>query len=381
MNNLDEIFAPTNAIVEPEKKKAIEFNPSAKNSKNGTYNAVIRFIPWHENPAKCVMKKDQIYLTDPISQKGRYIDSPRSVGEQCIVTDLFWNLYNSQNAALKEFAKKHISISPAYTALVQVITDDQHPELVGKIVPWRFKKSVWDKLYNESHPQMGVAYNPFDIINGRYFSVKVVLKSGWNNYDQCSFFDYRGQNGETSGMLMLNEATNRFEIVTAQSDREKVYNYLVANSPNLAAYDYKPWTEDESNFVQSVVQTINNYANTGTYGQNVAMATSITAPAYPQPTVMGQTTPNQMPQPTMPTPAAPPVMSPIQTNAQPSVMMPTPAAPAYEMQQPAMPEMPTAPSIMGIELPDVGVGMPDMAVNNPEPQVVGMGLESIYNNI
>lgn len=381
MNNLDEIFAPTNAIVEPEKKKAIEFNPSAKNSKNGTYNAVIRFIPWHENPAKCVMKKEQIYLTDPISQKGRYVDSPRSVGEQCIVTDLFWNLYNSQNASLKEFAKKHISISPAYTALVQVITDDQHPELVGKIVPWRFKKSVWDKLYNESHPQMGVAYNPFDIINGRYFSVKVVLKSGWNNYDQCSFFDYRGQNGETSGMLMLNEATNRFEIVTAQSDREKVYNYLVTNSPNLAAYDYKPWTEDESNFVQSVVQTINNYANTGTYGQNVAMATSITAPAYPQPTVMGQTTPNQMPQPTMPTPAAPTVMPPIQTNAQPSMMMPTPAAPVYEMQHPAMPEMPTAPSIMGIDLPDVGGPMPDMAVNNPEPQVVGMGLDSIYNNI
>ena len=180
---------------------------------------------------------------------------------------------------------------------------------------------------------------------------------------------------------LLNEATNRFEIVTAQSDREKVYNYLVTNSPNLAAYDYKPWTEDESNFVQSVVQTINNYANTGTYGQNVAMATSITAPPYPQPTVMGQTTSNQMPHPTMPTPAAPPVMPPIQTNAQPSVMMPTPAAPVYEMQQPTMPEMPTAPSIMGIDLPDVGGPMPEMAVNNPEPQVVGMGLDSIYNNI
>lgn len=371
MNNLDEIFAPTNAVVEPEKpKRALEFNPSAKNSKNGTYNAVIRFIPWYKDPSKSVMKKEQIYLIDPLSNRGRYIDSPKSVGEQCIVTDLFWNLFNSQNVALKEFGKKHINISGAYTALVQIITDDQHPELVGKILPWRFKKAIWDKLFNESHPQMGVAYNPFDIINGRYFSVKVVQKGGWNNYDQCNFFDYRGQNGETSGMLMLNEAGNAFEIVTNQTDRQRVYNYLVANSPDLSVYDYKPWTADESNYVQGVVQTINQYANTGTYGQNVAMATSVTVPTYPQPTTGGVVQQT--------------VTAPIQPNVQPVVemqmpTMPQPQMPTVNMNM-TMPsvEIPQTPTIQGIDLPDMGGPvMPEMQ-NMAAPNPVGMGLDNLY---
>lgn len=388
MNNLDEIFAPTNAVVEPEKKRALEFNPSAKNSKNGTYNAVVRFIPWHMDPSKSVMKKDQIWLKDPISQKGRYIDSPRTVGEQCVVTDLFWNLYNSQNAQLKDFAKSHISISPTYAALVQVITDEQHPELVGKIVPWRFKKSIWDKLFNESHPQMGVAYNPFDIINGRYFSVKVVMKSGWNNYDQCNFFDYRGQNGETSGMLMLNDAGNAYEIVTAQSDRNKVYNYLVSNSPDLSVYDYKPWSSDESAFVQGVVQTISNYANTGSYGQNVAMATSIPTPNIITTPTVGQ------PVVTMPS-ANQNVSMPVQNiQAGPTIQMQNQVVPQVNMNEsfnnvPTMPTMPTMempqPSIMGVDLPDMTVnnsGGPVMNESVPHaPTVVGMGLDSIYNDI
>lgn len=364
MNNLDELFAPTNAVVEPEKpKRALEFNPSAKNSKNGVYNAVIRFIPWYKNPSKSVMKKDQIYLTDPLSNRGRYIDSPKSVGEQCVVTDLFWNLYNSQNVSLKEFAKKHINISGAYASLVQIITDDQHPELVGKILPWRFKKSVWDKLMNEQHPQMGMGYNPFDIINGRYFSVKVVQKGGWNNYDQCNFFDYRGQNGETSGMLMLNQSTNSFEIVNAHTDRQRVYDYLVANSPDLDIYDYKPWTADESNFVQGVVQTINQYANTGTYGQNVAMATAVTSPTMAG-TITSQVTQN-----------AQPMIATPQINTQPS---------AINVPQPTMNsvmpniEVPTAPTIQGIDLPDINpMTIPNN--DNTTPNVVGMGLDQIYN--
>lgn len=366
MSNLDEIFAPTNAVEEPEKKRTLEFNPSAKSSKTGTYNAVIRFIPWHGDPSKSVMKKEQIWLKDPISQKGRYIDSPKTVGEQCIVTDLFWNLYNSQNAQLKDFAKAHISIGPTYAALVQVITDEQHPELVGKIVPWRFKKSIWDKLFNETHPQMGVPYNPFDIINGRYFSVKVVQKSGWNNYDQCSFFDYRGQNGETSGMLMLNEAGTGYEIVTAQTDRNRVYNYLVANSPDMTVYDYKPWTSDESNYVQSVVQTISNYANTGTYGQNVAMATA---------------QPMSTPQMQMPQTSAPvlPIMPQTQVNTVPNFQMND----VVQNTQTA-PTMPQTPNIQGIDLPDMtmnnnGPMMQDSV--QPVPQVVGMGLDSLYGNI
>lgn len=362
MSNLDQIFAPIDAIKEPEVKKVLEYNPSAKNSKTGVYQGCIRFIPWHMDPNKSIMQKTQVFLTDPLTQRGRYIDSPRSVNEQCVITDTFWSLYNSDNAVLKDFAKKHINISTTYTALVQIVADDQHPELVGKILPWRFKKTIWEKLYNESHPQMGIAYNPFDIINGRYFSIKVVLKNGWNNYDNCGFFDYRGNNGETSGMLMMNES-NRFEIVTPNTDRQRVYDYLVQNSPNLNDYDYKPWTTDDANYVNSVIQTITQYAQTGTYGQNVAVAT---APQVNQ----------QVSMPNMSVPSMQPIpTTPYSQPAVPTMSMPN--GPVMEANVQSVP--PVASPIMGIDLPQMNnESIPQM---NATPQNSGMNLADLYGGL
>ena len=379
LNNLDEIFAPKNAIKEPEQAKMLMYNPSAKNSKNGKYTACIRFVPWYKDPANSIVIKQQAYLKDPLTGKGRYIDSKRTVNEQCPIADAFWNLYNTKNAALMDFAKANISLNTTYTALVQIISDEQHPELNGKILPWRFGKTIWDKLYNEQHPTMGIAYNPFDIINGRYFAINVIQKGGWNNYDNCGFFDYRGQNGETSGMLYLNNG--RYEIATANSDRQTIYDFLVNNTPDFSAYAYKPWTAEDNAYVNNVLQTITNYANTGSYGQNVnmAMSTAASAPVMNTPqTTMPQHQMNAVPQ--MP-----------QMNASPVMPQMNEGAPYSTAQMPSMPQMnaapqmnasPVMPQISGIDLPDVGMdaGMPQMNAQ-VTPVNMGMGLDDLYGNL
>ena len=376
MTNLDSLFAPMNAITEPEKKVIAEFNPSAKNSASGVYRAVVKFLPWHENPDKSVMRKTQCFVVDPITQKGRYIDSLRNVGKQCPVVNMFWNIYNTNNKQLQDFAKKFLGNGETYTSLVQIISDDQHPELVGKIVPWRFKKTIWEKLYNEQHPQVGMAHNPFDIINGRYFSVYVVLKNGWNNYDNCQFFDYIGENGEPSSMMMLNPATNTYQHITAQTDRQSVYDYLVANSPNLGAYDHREWSPEDVQYVNGVLQTITNYVQNGGNVAQAAPATTFNMPTpeVNTPAVNEVAMPSGMPNMnTSPTPSTTPMTAP-------NMNMPTPGLNMNSSVTPP-PVVPSMPSITGIDLPEISntPTAPTMPKINQSNAQGNMNLSEVYN--
>lgn len=378
MSNLDQLFAPTNVINEPAKKEsAYEFNPSAKNVQGGVYQAIIRFVPWHKDPSKSIMSKYQAFVKDPVSQKGRYIDSLKNVGKDCPIVNTFWELYNTKMPSLQDFAKKHLSYSETFVSLVQVISDEHHPELVGKILPWRFKKTIWEKLYNEQHPQMGVGSNPFDIINGRYFAIKVVLKNGWNNYDNCGFFDYKTATGAVgaSAMLMVNPVTNTYEPVTTSTDRQSVYNYLVTNSPDLGIYDHREWSPEDTQFVMGVCQTVKTYAQTGNIAQNVATATAPTMSAAPNPVV------NVAP------PSATPTMPsmPQFESATPSApSMPQMNVPQMNVPQMNVPQMgttvPGAPSITGVDLPDQMMARPT-AQPVATPQATGLNLQDIYNDL
>ena len=382
MSNLDQLFAPTNVINEPAKKEtSYEFNPSAKNVQGGVYQAIVRFVPWHKDPSKSIMSKYQAFVKDPVSQKGRYIDSLKNVGKDCPIVNTFWELYNTKMPSLQDFAKKHLSYSEIFVSLVQVISDEHHPELVGKILPWRFKKTVWEKLYNEQHPQMGVGSNPFDIINGRYFAIKVVLKNGWNNYDNCGFFDYKTANGSVgaSAMLMVNPATNAYEPVTTMTDRQSVYNYLVNNSPDLSIYDHREWTPEDTQFVMGVCQTLKTYAQTGNIAQNVAVATGAptTNPVVNVAPTMAAPTPSM--------PAMPQFES--TTNSAPSMpQMPQMNVP--QMNVPQMnanvsfsnPAMPAGTSITGVDLPDQSMSRPTPPPT-ATPMPSGLNLQDIYNDL
>ena len=382
MSNLDQLFAPTNVINEPVKKETTyEFNPSAKNVQGGVYQAIIRFVPWHKDPSRSIMSKYQAFVKDPISQKGRYIDSLKNVGKDCPIVNTFWELYNTKMPTLQDFAKKHLSYSETFVSLVQVISDEHHPELVGKILPWRFKKTVWEKLYNEQHPQMGVGSNPFDIINGRYFAIKVVLKNGWNNYDNCGFFDYKTANGMVgaSAMLMFNPATNAYEPITSSTDRQSVYDYLVNNSPDLGIYDHREWTPEDTQFVMGVCQTVKTYAQTGNVAQNIANATTPSMSVAPNAVV--NVTPTVEPVKAI-MPQFESAMTPPSTM--PQMNVPQMNVPQMNVPQMNIPQMgatvPEMPSITGVDLPEQMVSQPT-AQPNATVTPTGLNLQDIYNNL
>lgn len=358
MSNLNDIFSAVPTIEQPATQfKLDEFNPSAKSSKTGTYTAIIRFIPWHSDPTKSIMSKIESYLTDPTTKQGRSVDSLKNFQQSCPIVDTFWSLYNSGNAALQAFVKKHINTYTSYASIIQVIKDDIHPENVGKLLVWRYKKTIWDKLYNESHPQYGTNPQPFDIVNGRYFAVNVSLKSGFNNYDNCQFI-----NAQTSGMYITDQAGNLTQ-VDANTYRQAIYDFLVNNSPDLNKYMPKEWDEKTAAFVNGALEKINGFAQTGTLASNIAGVTNVNPINNPP---IGITTP-PTPQFSVPT-----------TNSQPqNIEIPTPNL-AQFTQSVVENSTPSVPNITGIELPTPPV---TNTPTTPKPVGLGLGLDDIVNNL
>ena len=363
------LFNPQSVVEAPTASRNVdEYKVNFKDGKGGIYESVVRFIPNVADPTKCIMAKQISWIKNPVTQKGIYVDDPRSVGEFSPVVDMFFKCRNTNNAQIQEFGKAHLSTKQQYAALVQIIQDENHPELVGKIKVFRFGKKVWDKLHNEEHPTMGQGYNPFHPIYGRYFHIKCVSQSGFNNFDQSSFIDNRNAQGiNMTGFYYEDPAyPGQMVPVTENSNQQAVADWLAANSPDLSKYDYQPWTAEQQTFVNEVLAIIGNYLQGGgnlqtnlqtihTPTPSIASMPMNTAPSFPG---------AQMPmREAAPTPQMPGIGMPTMNipTPQPQMTMPTPPAPTPnlgglslgESTVPGVNPNVGVPSITGIDIPTV----------------------------
>ena len=368
------LFNPQSVVEAPTASRNVdEYKVNFKDGKGGIYESVVRFIPNVADPTKCIMAKQISWVKNPVTQKGIYVDDPRSVGEFSPIVDMFFKCRNTNNAQIQEFGKAHLSTKQQYAALVQIIQDENHPELVGKIKVLRFGKKVWDKLHNEEHPTMGQGYNPFHPIYGRYFHIKCVSQSGFNNFDQSSFIDNRNAQGiSTTGFYYEDPAyPGQMVPVTENSNQQAVADWLAANSPDLSKYDYQPWTAEQQTFVNEVLAIIGNYLQGGgnlqtnlqtihTPTPSIASMPMNTAPSFPGAQMpMREAAPApQMPGIGMPTMNIP--------TPQPQMTMPTPPAPTPnlgglslgESTVPGVNPNVGVPSITGIDIPTVDNSRP-----------------------
>jgi hypothetical protein len=364
-SSLAGLFNPQSVVEQPSARNLDEYKVNFKDGKGGIYDAVVRFIPNVADPSKCIMAKQISWVKNPVTQKGMYVDDPRSVGQFSPIVDMFFKCRNTNNAQIQEFGKAHLSTKQQYAALVQIIKDDNHPENVGKIKVFRFGKKLWDKLHNEEHPTVGQGYNPFHPIYGRYFHIRCVSQSGFNNFDQSSFIDNRNAQGVSMTGFYYEDPSmpGQLQPVTENSNQQAVADYLAANSPDLSKYDYQPWTADQQAFVDEVLAIISNYLQGGgnlqtnlqtinTPSTGVAAMPMNTAPTFP-----GASIPAPQVAPAMPT-----MSIPVQ---QPAVATPTPTPNmgGFSLGESTIPGInpapAAAPSISGIELPSV-----DMPTNS-----------------
>jgi len=253
--NYEALFNPNVEIKEPaSKNSADEFSASADKGQGGVYKAIIRFVPWWKNPTHGSIQEKWVgWIEDPITQKGKAVDCPSSIGKPSILADMYWKLKKSDNIAMQKkaeiFSRRH-----TFASLIQVIKDQQQPELEGKILVYRYGIKLWEKINAELKPLIGEKHDPFDIINGKIFGLVITKVSGFNNYDQSKFLN------EKLALCIPNK-DGKLIPITAKSSKEEVYKWVKENSPDLEKYGYQEWDQDTHDYVNHIIAIVTGQAN------------------------------------------------------------------------------------------------------------------------
>lgn len=252
--NFDALFTPNVEVKEQTSKNADEYSPSADKGSNSIYQAVIRFVPWWQDPTHgSIVEKWTAWLEDPVTQRGRLVDCPSSVGKQSILQDMYFKLKKSDNVAMQKkadvFSRRH-----SFASLIQVIKDKHNPELDGKILVYRYGVKIWEKIQAELKPMLGDKHDPFDIINGKPFALVITKVSGYNNYDQSKFLNQKIP-------LCIPNSEGKLIPINADSDKKKVFEWVKENSPDLSKYEYKEWDQDTHDYVNHVIAAVTGQVN------------------------------------------------------------------------------------------------------------------------
>jgi len=279
--NFDALFSPKVDMGDATSKSAEEYKVGADQGKNGVYQSAIRFIPWYKNPSESIAEKWVSWLVDPVTQKGRFVDCPSSIGKPSLLQDMFWKLKKSESIQEQKkaeiFSRRH-----NFATLIQVIKDENQPELEGKILIYRFGKKLWEKVNAEMKPVIGDPHNPYDLLNGKAFSLTITKVSGFNNYDQSRFLD------KVIPLAMPDE-NGELSFITPNTDKQSVFNYLRDNSPDLDKYGFKEWDQETHEYVNGVIAAVTGQAPAPSNMSDVRNYTSGSNPAGNQSTGISST--------------------------------------------------------------------------------------------
>lgn len=247
--DMDALFHPKVDIGSSTLGNAEEYNPSADKGQNGVYKSVVRFVAWWQDPQHSIFEKWVSWLVDPITNRGRFVDCPSSIGKSSPLQDMFFKLRKSESVSEQKkseiFSRRH-----SFAAIVQVIKDDQNKDLEGKLMVWKFGKKIFDKIEAEKKPVIGEPHEPFDLLDGKAFALVVTKVSGFNNYDQSKFLDKK------IPLLLPDEKTGKLLPINEKTSRELVFNFLKEKSPDLNKYAFKEWDQETHDYVNQVITAV-----------------------------------------------------------------------------------------------------------------------------
>jgi len=263
--NYSAFFNPNVEVTEQKSSQSTEYSPKASKGKNNVYQSIIRFIPWYKNPTHgSIQEKWVSYLTDPVTNRGRYVDCPSSVGQKSILQDMYWKLKKSESVQEQKladtFSRRH-----SYASLIQVIKDENAPELEGKILVYRYGVKIWEKINQELKPIVGEKHDPFHITDGKAFALVITIQNKFNNYDQSRFVDKRIPlclTSEVDGKTVLTP-------INAQSNQQEVFDWVKENSPDLGEYAFKEWDQETHDYVNHVIAAVTGQGSVSQKYDNV----------------------------------------------------------------------------------------------------------------
>jgi hypothetical protein len=232
---------------QPERTSVNEvYKPTADDGKDGTYKALIRFVPNPENPRNSLIQKYVHWLTNS-NGDGKLVDSPQTIGEHCPIADVFWKLRKSDSAVDRKSSEK-LKRRQQYYSLIKIVKDPQNPELEGTYKVFKFGYKIKEKIDSELKPDFGEPTQVFDLFEGKNFELVITRQGEYNNYDKSKF-------SSSKSAVLMGEAPAERSKETMASIKEEL-----EAAPSLATYDYKAWDEDTRSFVNNVLRM---YLNPG----------------------------------------------------------------------------------------------------------------------
>jgi len=216
------------------------YKPTADDGKDGTYKALIRFVPNPKNPRNSLVKKYVHWLTDATGE-GKLVDSPASIGEKCPIADAFWKLRKSDSAVDRKISEK-LKRREQYYALIKIIKDPQNPELEGTYKIFKFGYKIKEKIDAELKPDFGEPTQIFDLFEGKNFELIITRQGEYNNYDKSKFSSSR------SPITVDGKPAERNADFMGKIKEE------ISSAPDLSAYEYQVWDDQTRDFVNATLR-------------------------------------------------------------------------------------------------------------------------------
>ena len=154
---------------------------------DGTGYAVVRFLPGLDVSKAPWVKLYNHGFQGPTGKW--YIEnSLTTFGQQDPVSEYNSKLWNSGVEADKEKARKQ-KRRTNYYANVLVLKDPADPSSEGQVKLYRFGQKIFDMIMGAMQPEFAddEPINPFDMIEGANFRIKLRTVGGYWNYDASSF--------------------------------------------------------------------------------------------------------------------------------------------------------------------------------------------------
>jgi hypothetical protein len=172
-----------------ERKKDDRFwYPDVDKAGNGY--AVIRFL---DSPPNEDMPFVRIWTHGFKGPSGSwYIEnSLTTIGKQDPVSELnskLWNESSDDNSPQRKQVRNQ-KRKLTYIANIYVVKDSANPSNEGKVFLFKFGKKIFDKIKSKMDPEFEdeKPMNPFDLMNGANFKVKIRNVEGYRNYDMSEF--------------------------------------------------------------------------------------------------------------------------------------------------------------------------------------------------
>ena len=225
--------------------------------KSRGYRATLRFLPnvFKDENGKLTMGQTAITtishfvnIKDNSDLSGKF-DSPKNFGDPCTLSSTYYQLNDSKNAILKEKAKS-IQYSNNNFSYVLIIEDEQQPELVGKIMVYRYGKTIQDIIKSEQNGEIGDPCNIFHWATGKDFKLIITETGGAQSYP-----DYKksGFVPTPSSVKVYNADKAMFKNIPLTDDGRNIHpeyqgrliDFLLNREHEITEFEPKRLTEEQ----------------------------------------------------------------------------------------------------------------------------------------